>query len=429
VPQPDTNRSDLATRTYSRILLVKPSSLGDVVHALPVLHGLRRRYPEARIDWLIGSAFAPLLTGHPALTNLILFDRREFGSMMRRPGVAIEFVRFLGRLRRTHYELVIDLQGLFRSGFMTWMTRAPVRIGFRDAREGARWFYTHHLPIAPANTHAVDRNYAVADLLGFSEVPVSFPLPIDQGSRRSAADLLDGDGTTSPQHDRAACTNRSKDTNPPQPSPPNASMAVRTPADSSSSDSTPPLVVVAPGGRWETKRWSADRFAAVIDALMSDGNRCVIVGGPDETERCADIASRCRAEPLNLAGRTSLVELAAVVERAELVLCHDSAVAHLAVALDRPVVCITGPTNPARTGPYRGGDIVRLPLDCAPCYLRRLDQCRHGHRCMTELSESRVIEAVNDRLRCCSAGQKPGGRSANADPDQPVGDALDQARG
>lgn len=350
------NHPDLTERSFSRILLVKPSSLGDVVHALPVLNGLRHRYPEARIDWLIGSTFAPLLEGHPAISNLIPFDRRKFGGMARRPGVAVEFVRFLNRLRRTRYELVVDLQGLFRSGFISWTTRAPIRIGFRDAREGARRFYTHHLSPLPADTHAVDRNYAVADMLGFSDVPVAFPLPVGPDMRRSADRLLEDSGSSSP------------------------------------------LILIAPGARWETKRWPVDRFAAVTDALTTRGARCVIVGSPDESARCAEIASRCRTAPLNLAGRTSLPELVATVDRADLVLCHDSAVAHLAVAVETPVVCITGPTNPARTGPYRGGIVVRLPLDCAPCYLRRRAQCPHDHRCMVDLSEVQVLEAVHGCL-------------------------------
>jgi lipopolysaccharide heptosyltransferase I len=392
VPAHEAQPTELSQRRFSRILLVKPSSLGDVIHALPVLNGLRQRYPDARIDWLIGSAFAPLLEGHPAISHLVLFDRRRYGRMIGSPRVAADFMRFLAELRRTRYELVVDLQGLFRSGFLTRMTGAPIRMGFRDAREGARMFYTHYLPESPVDTHAVDRNYTVAHVLGFADLPVEFRLPINADARAAVDRLLDSERKNSQPPTRAALD---------LPEPQASTCATDRRIGLHSAE--PPLdsernrlVVMAPGARWETKRWPVDRFAEVVNALSADGARCVLVGGGDEAQRCSDIASRCRTAPLNLAGQTTLPQLAAVVARADLVLCHDSAVAHLAVAVGRPVVCISGPTNPARTGPYRGGTVVRLPLDCSPCYLRRLSQCPHRHRCMIELTAEQVTSVVLD---------------------------------
>ncbi len=348
--------TQLSRRLFERILVIKPSSLGDVVHALPVLHGLRMRFPKAKIDWLIGSPFAPLLEGHDQLDELILFDRRRLGRMRRSPRAAAEFIRFVRTLREKRYDLAVDLQGLFRTGFLTRACGAGVRIGFRDAREGAWLFYTHHLPPAAPDTHAVDRNYEVADLLGFDDVPIEFNLALPTSARSEALALLRSFGLA--RDDR--------------------------------------LVVVVPGARWETKVWLFQRFAETIDNLQEDGTgRCLLVGGPDEVDLCARIADACRSQPINLAGRTTVRELAAVVALADVVLCQDSAAMHLAVALKRPLVCLIGPTNPARTGPYRReGDALCADVDCAPCYLRRLSQCRHGHRCMKELDTARVVAAV-----------------------------------
>ncbi|MFQ5494780.1 MAG: lipopolysaccharide heptosyltransferase II, partial [Phycisphaerae bacterium] len=352
--------SDLRNRSFDRILLIKPSSLGDVIHALPVLHGLRVRYPKARIDWLIASPLAPLLAAVPELDEAVPFDRRRFGRLATDPVVVREFVGFVRRLRARRYELAVDLQGLFRTGFLSWASGAGVRVGLGSAREGASVFYTHRLAVGDPESHAVDRNYLVAGLLGFEELPVTFNLGIGDRARSDAAELLDA-----------------RDTN----------AAKR-------------LVLVAPGARWETKLWSPRRFAETIDRLHAGGTaRCVLIGGAHDTAVCDRVAATCRRPPGNLAGRTDLQQLPAVIEKADLVLCHDSAALHLAVALDRPVVCVIGPTNPRRTGPYRRpGDVVRLSLDCAPCYLRKLTACPHHHRCMADLDADRVIEAAERAL-------------------------------
>ena len=357
---------DLSRRDFARILIVKPSSLGDVVHALPVLHGLRVRYPQARIDWLLAAPFVPLLEGHPELNEVIVFDRGRFGRVGRSPRVALEFVRFLRELRRRRYDLVIDLQGLFRSGLIARAAGALVRLGFRAARELGWLGYTDYLPAGDPDMHAVDRNYQVARLLGFAQEPVRFTLPVPEGMQLEAARLLNSAGV------------RAEDR----------------------------VVLVAPGARWETKRWPVEHFGRTVCALeQASGTRCVLVGGKDEAELCGQVARAAGGAegvggaPVNLAGRTSLPQLVALIARADVVLCHDSAAAHLAAALERPLVCLTGPTNPRRTGPYgRFEQVLQLPLECAPCYFRRLAQCPYQQRCLRELEPERVTAAVLNAL-------------------------------
>ncbi|MCH7808169.1 MAG: lipopolysaccharide heptosyltransferase II [Planctomycetes bacterium] len=351
---------DLARRSFDRILLVKPSSLGDVVHALPVLHGLRTRYPNARIDWLCATPFVGLLQDHPDLNEVVPFDRSRFGRLGRSFRVTRDFLRFVGDLRSRAYDLVIDLQGLFRSGFLSRATGAPTRLGFVDAREGAPWFYNHRIAVDGPDTHAVDRNYKVARLLGFADVPVSFNLALSEAVRAEASERLRRLGLTS--SDR--------------------------------------VVAIVPGARWETKVWYPHRFAETIDELQAaDDVRCVLLGGPDEIALCEKIAGACRSTPLNLGGKTTLRQLAATLGLADCVLCHDSGAMHVAVALDRPLVCLIGPTNPRRTGPYGRGDaVLQVQLDCSPCYYRRLEQCPHDHRCMRELDSPTVASAVRRAL-------------------------------
>ena len=347
-------------RCFEKILLVKPSSLGDVVHALPVLHGLRTRFPAATIDWLIASPFASLLRGHPEVDNLILFDRQRFGFVGRSLSATAAFCAFVHDLRSRRYDLVIDLQGLFRTGFLTLATGARVRIGFADAGEGAWVFYTHRLPRVDRDMHAVDRYYRVGGLLGFEKTPIEFRLALSGSAQSEAETLLDDNGLPGGV----------------------------------------PYVVIVPGARWETKVWLPERFVETVDTIQGrDGVRCVVVGGPGEVDLCARIVRGCASTPINLAGKTTIPQLAAVLARAAVVLCHDSAAMHLAVALERPVVCLIGPTNPRRTGPYRRpGDVVQRMVECSPCYLRRLSQCPHDHRCMKELTTGEVVQAIRQAL-------------------------------
>ncbi|MFH0983766.1 MAG: lipopolysaccharide heptosyltransferase II [Planctomycetota bacterium] len=346
----------LARRAFGHILLIKPSSLGDIVHALPVLRGLRRRYPEARIDWLVARSCAGLLAGHPDLDDAIIFERKRFGRLGRNWSASVEFCRFLKSLRERRYDLVIDLQGLFRSGFLALASGAEVRLGFSNAREAAWIFYTHRLRARPSAIHAAEKNYAVARVLGFGNEPMAFDLAVRDEERHKAVELLAASGL--PRGERFAA--------------------------------------VLPGARWETKRWYPERFAEVLDRLAAEcGLPGVLMGAADEREVCAAVAARCRSHPVNLAGQTGLREMTALLGLAAVVLCHDSAPMHLAAAQQRPLVCLLGPTSPERTGPYgAAATILRVDLPCSPCYLRKLSQCRFHHTCMQEITATAVTRAA-----------------------------------
>ena len=345
---------------FERILLIKPSSVGDIVHALPVLHGLRQRYPSAKISWLVNSAFADLLRDHPQLDEVIPFDRRRYGLLGRSGGATSEFISFIRRLRSRKFDLVIDLQGLFRSGFLSLACGAAVRVGFDDARELAWVFYSHCVPVGNVNTHAVDRYYRLSEVFGFDKVPPTFELAVTDQERDAVRRMLAEAG----QADKAE------------------------------------FAAVLPGTRWETKVWPAERFSLVVDRLFQGrGIRSVLIGSEAEVAVCGRIADGCRSNPINLAGKTRLRDTVALIDLATVVLSHDSAPMHLASALGRPLVAVFGPTNPDRTGPYgRRDGVVQLSLPCQPCYYRKLSQCRYDHRCMKELSVDAVAGRLVDQL-------------------------------
>lgn len=339
-----------------RILLIKPSSLGDIIHALPVLAAIRRTWPQAHVAWLVGSSFASLLAGHPLLDEVIAFDRERFGRMWRSPAIFAEFWRFVGQIRRRHFDLVIDLQGLIRSGILAYFGGVPQRVGFADAREGAWLFYNRRVRCPAGAMHAVQKNLHLAKTLGLAATPVEFPLPVSAEESREAGQLL------------AAAAGG-----------PLAGMTA---------------VVV--GARWESKLWPATRFAELIDRVHADGGtRCVLLGAPADRALAAAIADACRGSPrpVDLVGRSSLRQLVALLDRAEQVICLDSGPMHIAAALNKPLVSIFGPTSPERTGPYSpAARVARVPLPCSPCYRRT---CPLGHHdCMQKLTVDQVLTHV-----------------------------------
>lgn len=360
-----------------RILILKPSSLGDVIHALPALHALRRAWPQAHVAWMIGSSFAPVLQGHPQIDELICFDRRRYGAMWRSPAAAAAFWRFVADVRRRRFDLVIDLQGLIRSGLIAFFSGARHRFGFADARELAWLFYTTRVATPAGPVHAVRKNLLMMRSLGVDTGPDESP----GGSATGGAPLpIDDD-------DRAA-----------------AAAALAQAGVSAMND----FVAVFVGARWESKLWPTERFAGLIDLLReSGGPPPVLLGAPDETGRADEISAACRVAPANLVGKTTLRSLAALIERARLVISLDSGPLHLAAALGRPTIAMFGPTDPNRTGPWSArARVMTHPTPCAPCLRRRCPLSHHD--CLRKLEEIAVLAAVREVLRE-SARPSPGG--------------------
>ncbi|MFW6146699.1 MAG: glycosyltransferase family 9 protein [Planctomycetota bacterium] len=333
--------------TPRRVLIIKPSALGDVVTALPVLRGLRRTFgPNPRVDWLVGRACAAVVADDPQLDTAVVFDRKRYGTMWRNPSALKDFIAFCRRLRAARYDWVLDLQGLFRSGVLTATTGAPVRVGFQAAREGAALAYTHTLAASQTPPHTVDRNIALAHTVGVDARGEDFrgslhvPSEARAWARRFAADYPQG------------------------------------------------FVVAAPATRWATKLYPARHWRRVL-AWLTRHKPVVLVAGPDETALTRPLADLDGVT--DLAGRTSVAQLIALIAAAQGLISGDSAAMHIAAALGKPQVTLTGPTDPQRTGPYgvsRGLATAGLP--CGGCLKR---SCPH-RSCMELLTGETVRSAV-----------------------------------
>ena len=330
-----------------RILIIKPSALGDIVHALPILHLVRTRWPTAHISWLVNPPFAGLLDGHSQLNEVIHFDRRRFGAGWWHPGAAVGFFRFVGELRRKQFDLVIDLQGLFRSGWLARATGSPVRVGFADARELGWIFYSNRGPVHTWDQHALERYLNIAEALGCGRGPVVFQFP--------PMEML--------------------------------KPAIRE-----------PYAVLLPGTNWETKRWPIESFAQLVGPLRERfGLRSVVAGAGDAVKLAAGMRELAgESDLIDLTGKTSLGQLVALLAGAAVVVANDSGPMHIASALGRPMVTMFGPTNPIRTGPYERMDtVVRLDIVCSPCYSRR---CSH-RSCLKWLEAGSVLDAIGEQLK------------------------------
>lgn len=331
-----------------KILVVKPSSLGDVVHSLPFLNAIRKRYPEAEIHWLIFKGFEGLLEGHPMLHKLWVVDKDSWTKFNRAKDTISEIKSFLRDLKEERFDIVVDLQGLLRSGIITAATGAPVRIGFKEAREGSRVFYTDKVP-GGKNIHAVDRYLKAAELLGCDTSEVIFPLPPFE--KTSSFETII------------------------------SSFILHPP-------SFEKYVVIVPGARWKTKRWPPEYFGKLASLLHL---RSIVVGSKDDINIANEIVALSQGKSFSLAGKTDLKELIAVIKGSEFLVSNDSGPMHIAAALGVPVFAIFGPTDPARTGPYgKGHTIVRESLECAPCFKKRCGDIK----CMKDLSAEKVYRII-----------------------------------
>lgn len=334
-----------------KILILKPSSLGDIVQALPVLRLIRQHLPSSQVYWWIDSQLAPLLEGDPDLAGLVLFDRRRWAS----PRHWDEIWRSIQWLRAQHFEWVIDLQSLMRTGIFAWLARGRLTVGMDEPREGARGFYDLIAQRPSFYLHAVDWYLEVLPLLG---VPVHWKFQWI----------------------------------PPRPM---VAQEVRRKWP----DTARRWIVIQPGARWPTKRWPIEHFAELLRQLAAElpGIGFAILGSEEDRPlgaRLVQAAPGC----LDLTGRLSLPEMIEWIRLSELMVANDTGPLHVAAALGTPVVALYGPTEPSRNGPYgQLNHVLQLDLPCVPC---RNSYCAYVKplECLQAIRPPVVADAVRKRL-------------------------------
>jgi lipopolysaccharide heptosyltransferase I len=330
---------------YRRILFIKPSSLGDIVHAMPTLSLLRRTFPSARFTWLVKREWSGLVERIEGVDQVWPVNSGVTGWLSEVPA-----------LRSKHFDLAVDLQGLFRSAAMGWLSSARERIGFANSREGSPWFYTKPVSVPAGELHAVDRYLLIARALGAAPVDrPEFMFRIPASDHDEVDRLLERHGVKSR----------------------NGWAAINV------------------STRWSTKRWPAASFAAVADRLQTQGlGPVVFIGSPNERADVEAVMASMCTPAVNLAGTTPVGLLTALLGTARVLLTNDSGPMHIAAAVGTPVVALFGPTSARRTGPYGSHHAVLThKIPCSPCFSRT---CRHTEHmaCLTQITPDEVVATV-----------------------------------
>lgn len=321
--------------SLKNILIIKPSSLGDIVQALPALSALRRNFPDANISWLVRPEYAKLIENHPHLNDVILFDRKFLGKAWYNQRAFAELLSLIKQLRRRKFDAVIDLQGLFRTASLTWLTGCKKRFGMATAREFGHVFYTHKVHQDQDCIHVVDYYLKVIKAVGVSDTTAEFIFPHDDAADDSVKRLL-AEHNVEPGN----------------------------------------YAVFIPGSAQRDKCWPAERFAVLADKISDDFGLSVVATGAQAEKGIAEELKTTANVPIaNLAGRTGLRELTALLRSAKLVVSNDTGPGHIAAALGTPLVLIFGWANPVRIAPYQRSDCVVAvePFTRDPEQLRSTD--------------------------------------------------------
>jgi heptosyltransferase-1 len=343
-----------------KVLIVKVSALGDVVHALPVLAYLKSVDPQMQIDWLVEESFASLLDCHPLIRKVIRLRTKAW----RRQGAGQGGWQALvagAALRREHYDVVLDLQGNSKSGLFTLLTGAPLRFGFdrTGTREWPNRLATNRkVSLGEDAFHITDRSLAVAQAAfpGGSGWPLAGPLAADPGATERVELLLRERGL----HGQ-------------------------------------PVVVFHYGTTWQTKLWALENWQQLAVRLCDAGMQPLLTWGNEDELTAAEAIRAASGDRALVWSRGTLPDLVALLQRADLVVGGDTGPIHIAAAVGTPTVSLFRVTDARRNGPRGDSHLcLQTPLDCSPC-LRK--SCERERECAASIAVDVVLAAVTSRLR------------------------------
>lgn len=340
-------------KIYKNILIIKMSSLGDVIHAIPAVVALRELYTTARITWIVEPGFAGLIPLGSIVDEIIFFEKSQLKSQ----GCLgkLKFLRALRQKLHSHkFDLVIDFQGLFKSSLVALLSGCNNRIGYCEMREGS-FLVTKSIVGENSQAHVIERYLDVTRYLGSTVQQGKFVLP---------------DLTIEEQWLQK-------------------SLQVK--------NFQRQYVVFAPGTSWLTKEWPIEHYINLAKNLISDGYAIIIVGGKNDIDKGQAIAEKLPQEfVLDLTGVTSLKELAMVIKNSLIYISGDTGPLHIAVATGAKIIALYGPTKPKRTGPYGDNAIVlQADIPCQYCLKKTCDDIK----CMREITVDKVYQIAYDTIK------------------------------
>lgn len=366
-----------------RVLIVKLSSLGDVLHALPAVAALRRLWPDVHLGWAIDSSFAPLVANLPTINETIVWNRGERGG----------FRRFISAVRARPWDIALDLQNLFRSALVTRLSGARRRCGVRPSRELAHWFYNEPITLSPGVPHAVDRTLEIVAHFGASLPGLPAALPFVR-------------------HDPPRPWQRGPELFPLLRKPADVAAAERWLSVNAIDPTRERLVLLHPHCRRPANVWPAQKFRDLARRLLNlPGVRVALCGGAAASALCDEIAADLGPRLARADGQLTLLSSAELFARTAALVTGDTGPMHIAAAVGTPQVALLGPTDPGKTGPYDpGATVITLNTSCAPCLAKRCPLKFDPPLCMREIRVAEVFAAVLAQLD--RHGALPARRSA-----------------
>lgn len=338
------------------ILIVKLSSIGDVIHALPTLSVLRHNYPQSKITWIVDERAYSIVENHPYLDEVICTNLKKMKLK--------EMLKLAHRLKQAKYDLVLDLQGLLKSGLISWFTRAPVRLVYPIHREGSSLLATKAVTARPESLHVIQKCLDTARALKLTITEknlTDFQLNIQPKDEQFARQFLQSQGILD-------------------------------------SDT---LIGLNPGAAWPTKQWPPELFARLADQLIEENQaKIILFGGMSDLELITAIKKNMQHTVVSAGGKTTLKQLAALIRHCLVFVGSDTGPMHISVAVKTPVVALFGPTDPGYSGPVNSHDqVIWSHLNCSPCF--KVKECPQGTHlaCMKAITPDMVQKKITQIIQ------------------------------
>lgn len=349
----------LGTKKIENVVVRGTNWVGDSAMTVPALRALRRVLPDAKITLVLRPNALGLFADSDFVDDLLVYDRRNLFSVKSQ----------IGEWRKRHFELAVLFQNAFEAALIPFLAGVPIRLGY--ATESRQALLTHpiQLPEWRSNKHEVF--YYLYLVTALEQLLY----------KTSTICESEPDSSISISHERTALATEFL-----------ASQGV---------NEDKLVVALCPGSiNSRAKRWPAESFAKLADALIEEGRQVVIIGSKGEEDVSSAVTKLMRHAPVDLTGKTTIDQITAILTAVDLLVTNDTGPAHIAAALGRPTLVIFGPTNPLTTRPFSShAEILRHPPDCAPCMLR---DCPIDHRCMTAITVDEVLEQSRTMLKRCS---------------------------
>lgn len=342
-----------------KILIVRLSAIGDVIHSLPTAYALRQKYPNAQIDWLVEEQSYPLVSLNPYLDNVIILPRKRWKKLIKKDVIKglKSFFSFFKNLRAENYNITLDLQGLFKSAISSFFVNPALRMGPVDGRELSTLFYQAKIDVPEKKVHRIEKYLHFAGALDAEMNKIDYGLKITPVIKSRVSRLFE---------EHKIVTNKK-------------------------------IIIINPFTNWESKNWFLERYFSLANELIKNGYYVIFTGSRDDKEAIDNFIAINEESFSNLAGKTDLQELTELYNRADLYIGGDTGPTHLAAAVGTPVVSLMGPTDPETNGPLGKGHAVIQDnsLECIRCWDRH---CSRKMQCMKSISVEQVLRIAKKKL-------------------------------